>query len=72
MSLRAKEELRRGEDPEKLTAMIGTPGVGEGSFVGTCIECVPEPLHPLAEILWSAGKDAERPAPTRIYLRDRC
>lgn len=72
MSLRAREVLRRGEDPRMFTAMIGTPGIGSGTFVGVCTDCVPEGVHPIAEITWRARPDQPTPPPTKVYLRDRC
>lgn len=72
MSLRGKAVLRRGEEPPMFTAMIGTPGVGPGSFAGVHTECVPEGVHPLAEITWRVNGDNAAPPPSKSYLKDRC
>ncbi len=68
MGLRFDNQFKRRSKPEELDVMVGTPGLGAGSFVRFGHEGIPEGLYPSVEILWP-GKPGE---PMRALLKKRC
>ena len=64
------DSLFRGEKTE-LFAMIGTPGLGPGTFASLDYQCVPATVEPLAEVeIPSRGKGES--IKQRVVLEHRC
>jgi hypothetical protein len=72
MSLRVVETLHRNETRPWFSAMIGTPGVGPGTFAAINHFLVPDDVHPIAEVLPSGDTSDVHGAVQRFTLKDRC
>jgi hypothetical protein len=64
--------LTRGEAGSTLTVVIGTPGLGEGSFALIGYDDVPKDVHPVAEIRFPAGSPGQAPIVVNVALQQRC
>jgi hypothetical protein len=65
------DALHRGET-SILYAMVGTPGVGRGTFASIQHDlCIPPELHPVAEVVITEPGKA-LPATQRVVLGHRC
>jgi len=62
----------RGEEGSKLTVVIGTPGLGEGSFAHIGYDDVPNDAHPVTEIRFPAKTPGKGPILVRVPLKQRC
>jgi hypothetical protein len=64
------QPLYRGEAMQ-LFVLVGTPGVGSGTFASISYDCIPANLHPMAEI--QNTDDAVPPiSPKKVQLESRC
>ncbi len=64
--------LTRGESGTTLTVVIGTPGLGEGSFALIGYDDVPKDVHPVAEIQFPARAPGNAPIVINMPLKQRC
>jgi hypothetical protein len=64
--------LTRGEAGSTLTVVIGTPGVGEGSFALIGYDDVPKDVHPVARIQFPARAPGRAPIVVTVPLKQRC
>ncbi len=71
MSLRIEQSLRRGVRSTVMT-MIGTPGLGEGTFAALDFPMVPPEFNPVAEIELPNPVPGEAPIRSRLSLDHRC
>jgi hypothetical protein len=71
LALRMEQSLRRGTR-DSLMTMIGTPGLGEGSFAALDFPRVPGGVHPVAEIVFPGSSENEPPRSVRVSLSKRC
>jgi hypothetical protein len=62
----------RGKAGSTLTVVVGTPGVGEGSFALLSYDDVPKDAHPVAEIAFPGKTPASPPARLVVPLTKRC
>jgi hypothetical protein len=62
----------RGKVNSTLTVVVGTPGVGEGSFALLSFDDVPKAAHPIAEIVFPGRTSAAPPVRLRVPLTRRC
>jgi hypothetical protein len=60
MGLLAAQALVRGPKAEELSAWVGTPGRGAGTFASLVYEPIPADLHPLATVEFPAVGDKWR------------
>ncbi len=67
-----KQTLRLGKEPGKLSFLIGTPGLGKGTFASLSIQSVPGDRHPVAEIEFPPARPGGKPAVGRFVLDQRC
>jgi hypothetical protein len=72
MALRGEQTLVRDEMPQDFQSMIGTPGIGEGSFAALNVDGVPKDIHPVAEFEFSNRKAGGDPIKAKIILSQRC
>jgi hypothetical protein len=64
--------LRVGRESE-LILVVGTPGVGPGTFAMLDYEdTIPESARPVAEITYQPAKPREKPLKERFEIKDRC
>jgi hypothetical protein len=64
--------LRVGRDSE-LMLVVGTPGVGPGTFAMLHYEdTIPESARPVAEITYQPAKPGEKPLKELFEIKDRC
>jgi hypothetical protein len=63
--------LRRGDLPNELTAILGTPGVGPGTFATIGYYDVPKDVNPTLEITFPARPGAT-PVTQKFTLDGRC
>ena len=68
MGLRFDHRFKRQSTPADLDVMVGTPGIGPGSFVRFGHEGIPQELRPQIEILWPGNQNG----PARLILKKRC
>jgi hypothetical protein len=61
----------RGRD-NTLTVVVGTPGLGEGSFALLGYDDVPKGVHPVAEVRFPARSPEQPPVVVRVPLKERC
>ncbi|MFO0876277.1 MAG: hypothetical protein U0840_02800 [Gemmataceae bacterium] len=64
--------LTRGDTPSTLTVVIGTPGVGEGSFALIGYDDVPKDVHPIVRIQFPAKAPGKAPIVVTVPLKHRC
>jgi hypothetical protein len=62
----------RGEAGSRLTVVVGTPGVGEGSFALLGYDDAPKGAHPVAEILFPGKAPGAAPVRLTVPLTQRC
>ena len=72
MALRAEQALFLSDKPQDFQSMIGTPGLGEGSFAALNIEVVPKDIHPVAEFVFPSRKPGVDPIKEKVTLSQRC
>ena len=60
MALRVEQTLIRGDKPQTFQAMIGTPGLGKGTFAALNIGMVPKDIHPVAEFAFPNQRTGEK------------
>jgi hypothetical protein len=65
-------ELLCNDKPAQVFAVIGTPGLGEGSFASISHAAVPEKAHPVAEIEFASAEANGRPLTVSVELAERC
>jgi hypothetical protein len=63
------EELVRGEE---IYAMVGTPGLGKGTFASLMHETVPADVHPVAEFEFPNRKPGGPVVKLKVLIKDRC
>lgn len=68
MAPRIAQELHRDDRRPWFTAMIGTPGLGPGTFAAINHSSVPVDVHPLVEL---SGANGDREC-TKFFLEERC
>ncbi len=70
----ATTELRRGKQPDKLSANLGTAGLGRGVFVVAGLELGPDDpnLDPRVEIAFPPRAHGQPPLTRKLRLDDRC
>jgi hypothetical protein len=66
------EKLRRGNDPPRTTLLVGTHGLGAGSFVTTCYDLVPKEVRPVVEIRFPPKAPGHEPVIRKYVLKERC
>ena len=55
------------------TLVVGTPGLGAGTFAGLCYEgTIPDSAVPRVEILFPAARAGDPPVRERYELKERC
>ena len=62
----------RGKAGSTLTVVVGTPGVGEGSFALLSYDDVPKGIHPAAEIMFPGKSPRAAPVRLAVPLTQRC
>ena len=67
---RFDQPLARGAEPTDLDVMVGTPGLGTGTFVRFSNEAVAKERHPVAEIVFT-GRNG-KPIELNVDLDQRC
>lgn len=67
-----QDKFVRGEETEELFVRIGTPGFGKESFAKFETDCVPQDVHPKAEIVFPGKTAADAPIRRTITLTKRC
>jgi hypothetical protein len=68
----ATQTLQLGKEPGKLSFVIGTPGLGQGTFASLSIQCPPKDLHPVAEIEFPPAQPGGKPVVGKFELDQRC
>jgi len=66
----AQADIRRKGD--KLTANLGTVGLGRGTFVAAAIELLPDNVDPQVEIAFPSGRSGQPDLIRTFVLDDRC
>jgi hypothetical protein len=69
LSFLEQQELVRGEE---LFAIVGTPGLGKGTFAGLIHKTVPADVHPVADIEFPNRKPGGPSVRLKVILKDRC
>jgi hypothetical protein len=59
-------------EPTELSAEVGTPGTGEGTFVSLENTSFPKDLHPIATIAFPHREPGGPPVEVRVVLGERC
>jgi len=72
MALRAEQTLIRSDKPQTFQAMIGTPGLGKGTFAAVNIGVVPKDMQPVAEFEFPNKKAGGDPIKVSVTLSERC
>ena len=71
MALTTATPLQRSAKPVRLNAVVGTPGLGEGTFAAVGGDDLPEDAHPSAAIEFRDAAGAKLD-PVRVTLDQRC
>lgn len=71
MALTSATPLQRSAKPVRLNAVVGTPGLGEGTFAAVSADDVPEGVHPRAEIEFRDAAGTKL-APARVAFDQHC
>jgi hypothetical protein len=71
MALRIEQSLRRGTRDSIMT-MIGTPGLGGGTFAALDYPRVPQRVHPVAEVEFPPAPGQSSPTRVTVPLDYRC
>jgi hypothetical protein len=66
------EKLRRGNEPEKITLCLGTPGLRPGSFVTMSYDLVPNDVYPTVEVQFPAKEPGKPTVTSKYVLKERC
>jgi hypothetical protein len=66
------QTLNRNDDSQLAQTMIGTPGIGPGTFTALNIRMVPKDLHPVAEIEFPVKEGGGEPLRAKVILAQRC
>jgi hypothetical protein len=72
MAPRAQHTLMRTDKAQTFQAMIGTPGLGKGTFAAVNIGMVPKDIHPVAEFEFPNKRTGENPLKATVTLSQRC
>ncbi len=64
--------FQRGQAGTNFTVVMGTPGLGEGSFGLVGYDDVPKDAHPVAEVRFPAQLPGKVPLVVRVPLTQRC
>jgi hypothetical protein len=67
---RFDQPFQRGANPTDLDVMVGTPGLGLGTFARFANDAVAKDRHPIADIVFS-GRDGKAIA-LKVVLNRRC
>jgi hypothetical protein len=67
---RFDQPLDRGANPSDLDVMVGTPGLGTGTFVRFSNEAVAKEHHPIADVVFT-GRNG-KPIELNVDLDQRC
>jgi RNA polymerase sigma factor (sigma-70 family) len=70
LDVRGGGKFRRGEDSEKVSFQLGTPGLGPGTFALMSLNLVPEDVRPVVEIRFPAKEGGQKEV-TRKYVLER-
>jgi hypothetical protein len=71
MALQQKTVLKRGSSQE-LMGVVGTEGLGAGSFAAIALTRAPSDAHPVAEIAFDNKNKGAPPIRVRVALNQRC
>jgi hypothetical protein len=66
------EKLRQGNDPARTTLLIGTCGLGAGSFATMSYDLVPKEVRPVVEIRFPTKSPGHEPVIRKYVLKERC
>jgi hypothetical protein len=73
MGLLCKQVLPRGDKPGDLMTMIGTPGMGNGTFTSIAYGgLIADDVHPVAELEFAPKTSNQEPIRARVVLKHRC
>jgi hypothetical protein len=73
MALLCRQVLTRGEKPAELMTMIGTPGVGKGTFASVDYAGLfSDDVHPVAVVEFPARRKGGPPPMSKVILDHRC
>jgi hypothetical protein len=69
--VRGDPRLARGGQPTELYAMIGTPGLGHGSFAALDYKGFPDGVSPVAEVAFPGRERGAKPITVKAALSER-
>jgi hypothetical protein len=72
MALGSEQTLTRKEGPQVFGLLIGTPGLGNGTFAAVANGIVPKDVHPVAEFEFPNKSEGGPPVKARFSLSERC
>jgi hypothetical protein len=72
LHVRPGEKLQRGDCPEPVNLWLGTAGFGPGTFAIMWYDLVPQGVHPVLEVRFSAKDSGAQPVTRKYVLKQRC
>jgi hypothetical protein len=72
LHVRPGEKLQRGKGPETVNLWLGTAGFGPGTFAIMWYDLVPQDVHPVLEVRFSAKDSGTQPVTRKYVLKQRC
>ncbi|MCI0651751.1 MAG: hypothetical protein L0Z55_07695 [Planctomycetes bacterium] len=66
------DKLQRSNDHQEPPLMLGTPGLGHGTFAIMSYDLVPENVYPVVELEFPPKVAGEKPVTCRYVLKGRC
>ena len=72
MALRVDHALSRKKEPQTFQMMIGTPGLGKGSFAALNVEVVPKDVNPVADFEFPNKVPGGNRIRVKFVLSQRC